>query len=145
MICFAFFLFGLNAEEVYQLKSEGYRPWEYVQNNESLKEVLDFIEQGYFSHGDRHLFHPLIDQLRSHDPFMVLADYQSYVDCQAQVSQAYLAPEQWTRMSILNTARMGKFSSDRAIREYCENIWKVQPVPIDMDAYSFDAGRCQIV
>jgi glycogen phosphorylase len=139
-----FFLFGLNAEEVYQLKSEGYRPWDYVQNNESLKEVLDFIEQGYFSHGDRYLFQPLIDQLKSHDPFMVLADYQSYVDCQDQVSQAYLAPEQWTRMSILNTARMGKFSSDRSIREYCENIWQVQPVPIDMDAYSFDAGSCQI-
>jgi glycogen phosphorylase len=140
-----FFLFGLNAEEVVRLKAEGYRPWEYIQNQELLKTVFDFIEQGYFSHGDRDLFHPLIEQLKSHDPFLVLADYQSYIDCQDQVSQAFLMPEQWTQMSILNTARMGKFSSDRAIREYCENIWQVHPVTIDLDRYAFDAGSCQLV
>jgi glycogen phosphorylase len=140
-----FFLFGLSAEEVAQKKAAGYCPWEFVQNHELLRSVLDFIEQGYFSHGDRQLFYPLIEQLRTHDPFMVLADYQSYIDCQAQVSQAYLASEQWTRMSILNTARMGKFSSDRAIREYCDRIWQVRPVAIDLEAYKFEAGSCQIV
>jgi glycogen phosphorylase len=75
---------------------------------------------------------------------MVLADFQSYVDCQAQISQAYLAPEQWARRSILNTARMGKFSSDRAIRDYCRDIWQVKPVAIDLDTYRFDAGSCQL-
>jgi glycogen phosphorylase len=140
-----FFLFGLNAEEVAQKKAAGYRPWELVQNHELLRSVLDFIEQGYFSHGDRQLFQPLIAQLRTDDPFMVLADYQSYIDCQAQVSQAYLEPELWTRKSILNTTGMGKFSSDRAIREYCDRIWHVRPVAIDLEAYRFDAGSCQIV
>jgi glycogen phosphorylase len=140
-----FFLFGLSAEEVVRKKMEGYRPWEYVQNHELLQSVLDFIKQGYFSHGDRQLFHPFIDHLCTDDPFMVLADYQSYMDCQAQVSQAYLASEQWTRMSILNTARMGKFSSDRAIREYCDRIWQMRPVTVDLEAYRFDAGSCQIV
>jgi glycogen phosphorylase len=74
----------------------------------------------------------------------VLADYQAYVDCQEQVSLAYSDSEQWTRMSILNTARMGKFSSDRAIQEYGEKIWQVQPIEIDTNAYHFDAGSCQI-
>jgi glycogen phosphorylase len=139
-----FFLFGLSTAEVGQLKVAGYRPWEYEQANESLKAVLEFIDQGYFSHGDRELFRPLTDQLRSRDPFMVLADFQSYVNCQDQVAQAYLEPTSWTRRSILNTARMGKFSSDRAIREYCKDIWQVHPVSIDLDAYRFDAGSCQL-
>jgi glycogen phosphorylase len=139
-----FFLFGLNTTEVGQLKAAGYRPWEYVQANESLKAVLDFIDQGYFSHGDRELFRALTDQLRSADPFMVLADFQSYVDCQDQVAQVYRAPDQWTKRSILNTARMGRFSSDRAIREYCKDIWQVHPVSIDLDAYQFDAGSCKL-
>jgi glycogen phosphorylase len=139
-----FFLFGLNAEEVYSLKAQGYRPWDYYQSNEMLKTVLDFMGDGYFSHGDRDLFRPLIDKLRSDDPFMVLADYQSYIDCQDRVAQVYRDPDQWSRKSILNTARMGKFSSDRAIREYCRDIWQVKPIPIDLTAYPFDAGSCQI-
>lgn len=139
-----FFLFGLNAEEVSGLKTQGYRPWDYYQSNDLLEMVLDFIADGYFSHGDRDLFRPLIDKLRSDDPFMVLADYQSYIDCQDRVAQVYRDPEQWSRKSILNTARMGKFSSDRAVREYCENIWNIKPVPIDLTAYPFDAGSCQI-
>lgn len=139
-----FFLFGLSAEEVYRLKVQGYRPWDYYQSNDMLKTLMDFISDGYFSHGDRDLFRPLIDKLRSDDPFMVLADYQSYIDCQDRVAQVYRDPDQWSRKSILNTARMGKFSSDRAIREYCRDIWKVKPVPIDLTAYPFDAGSCQI-
>ncbi|MGB8700417.1 MAG: glycogen/starch/alpha-glucan phosphorylase [Thermosynechococcaceae cyanobacterium] len=99
---------------------------------------------GYFSHGDRNLFRSIIDSLKSHDPFMVLADYQSCVDCQETVAQAYLDPERWTRMSILNTAQMGNIFLDRAIREYCGEIWQVCPVPIDLDAYTFDAGSCDI-
>jgi starch phosphorylase len=121
-----FFLFGLTAEEVQRLKSRGYRPEEYVQRNEALREVLDLIRSGFFSRGDRELFRPLVDSLIYDDQYLLLADYQSYVDCQDEVGRVFLDPERWTRMSILNTARMGKFSSDRSIREYNEKIWKVK-------------------
>ncbi len=139
-----FFLFGLSTEEVNTLKVNGYRPWDVYQSNDMLKTVVDFIAEGYFSHGDRDLFRPLVDKLRSDDPFMVLADYQSYLDCQDRVTQVYRDPEQWSRRSILNTARIGKFSSDRAIQEYCRDIWKIQPAPVDLNAYPFDAGSCEI-
>jgi starch phosphorylase len=83
---------------------------------------------GHFSRGDAELFRPLVDNLLDHDPFMLLADYQSYIDCQDRVSSAYRDQENWTRMSVLNVARVGKFSSDRSIREYCDNVWKIRPV-----------------
>jgi glycogen phosphorylase len=140
-----FFCFGLTSEEVNQLKVQGYHPWEYYQQNEQLKMVLDFIADGFFSHGDRELFKPLIDRLLTDDPFMVLADYQAYLDCQHQVSLAYTNREEWTKMSILNTARVGKFSSDRAIQDYCQTIWNMHPVPIEMDPYQFNSGSCQIL
>ena len=131
-----FFLFGLKTEEVYALKARGYNPWDYYNGNETLRAVLDLVASGHFSHGDTHLFRPLLDNLLYSDPFLLLADYQSYIDSQDQVSQAYRDQEHWTRMSILNVARMGKFSSDRAIRQYCEDIWKVQPVKVAIDSYS---------
>ena len=121
-----FFLFGLTAEEVYRLKSGGYRPEDYYNRNEALREVLDLIRSGFFSHGDRDLFKPLVDSLMFDDQYLLLADYQSYLDCQDAVGRAFLDQARWTRMSILNTARMGKFSSDRSIREYNEKIWKVK-------------------
>ncbi len=127
-----FFLFGLTAEEVGALSTRGYDPLEIYRSNLELREVLDLIQSGYFSRGDTELFRPLVDSLLYGDPYMLLADYQAYVDCQAQVGQAYRDPEHWTRMSILNVARMGKFSSDRTIREYCADIWRVQPVKIDL-------------
>jgi starch phosphorylase len=89
---------------------------------------IDQIGSGYFSRGDAGLFKPLVDSLLGHDDYMLFADYQSYVDCQDRVGEVYLDQERWTRMSIINVARMGKFSSDRAIREYCDKIWKVKPV-----------------
>jgi starch phosphorylase len=131
-----FFLFGLKTEEVYALKAQGYNPWDYYNGNDTLRAVLDLVASGHFSHGDTNLFRPLVDNLLYSDPFLLLADYQSYIDCQDQVSQAYRDQEHWTRMSILNVARMGKFSSDRAIRQYCEDIWKVQPVPVTVESYS---------
>jgi starch phosphorylase len=127
-----FFLFGLSAPEVYSLKTQGYRPMDYYNANRGLRDVIDLIRSGFFSRGDAELFRPLIDGLLHHDPYLLLADFQSYIDCQAQVSEAYGQPERWTRMSILNTARSGKFSSDRTIREYCADIWRVKPVPIDL-------------
>ena len=128
-----FFLFGLTVEEVYNLKSSGYNPRDYYESNEELREAIDLISSGFFSGGDSNLFKPLVDNLLHHDEYLVLADYQSYIDCQEQVSQAYRDQQEWTRMSILNVARMGKFSSDRSMREYSEKIWKVEPTPVRLD------------
>jgi starch phosphorylase len=127
-----FFLFGLSTEEVFAAKARGYHPLEYYNGNQALKDVIDLIRSGFFSRGDAELFRPLIDGLMYHDPYMLLADFQSYVDCQEKVAAAYRDPEHWTRMSILNTARSGKFSSDRTIREYCRDIWHAQSVPISL-------------
>ncbi|WP_267384356.1 glycogen/starch/alpha-glucan phosphorylase [Cyanobacterium sp. uoEpiScrs1] len=131
-----FFLFGLTAEEVYELKANGYNPMDYYHNNEELQGVIDRIASGYFSHGNGELFHPIVGPLMSHDPYMLMADYQSYIDAQEAVSHAYRDYEKWTDMSILNSARMGKFSSDRTIREYCREIWDVNPVTINIEDYN---------
>lgn len=127
-----FFLFGLTAAEVQTLKAQGYNPMDVYHSNPELKAVIDLIADGYFSRGDRELFRPLVNTLLHGDPYLLLADFQSFVDCQSQVSQAYLDQEHWTRMSILNVARSGKFSSDRTIKEYCQDIWQVKPVKIDL-------------
>jgi len=125
-----FFLFGLTAEEVHDLRMKGYSPRGYYEANPNLREAVDQIGSGHFSGGDAELFRPLVDNLLDHDPFLLLADYQSYIDCQDRVSSAYRDQDGWVRMSVLNVARMGKFSSDRSIREYCENIWKIKPVKV---------------
>lgn len=133
-----FFLFGLTAEEVHYLKTTDYNPMDYYNNNPRLKAVIDAIANGHFSHGDRELFKPIVNSLLYDDPYVLLADYQSYVDCQDEVSQAYTDQTNWTKMSILNSARMGKFSSDRTIKEYCEEIWHLQPVKIELDEVAPD-------
>ncbi len=125
-----FFLFGLNAEQVQDLKSRGYRPREYYDRSFELRVVLDFIASGALAGGDPGLFQPLVDNLLRDDPFLVLADYEAYVECQAQVSALWKDPSAWTRKSILNVARMGKFSSDRSIRDYCNLVWRVKPVSV---------------
>ncbi len=127
-----FFLFGLTAEEVERKKAEGYHPREYYESNPKLREILDAVASGEFSHGDRALFDPLVQSLLSQDEYMLFADYQSYIDCQDSVGLAYRDIDHWTRMSILNVARIGKFSSDRAIRDYCSEIWKTWPVKIEV-------------
>ena len=123
-----FFLFGLTAEQVEERLAQGYRPVEELQRCPALRQSVEAIQEGLFSKGDRTLFQPLIDNLLHHDPFLVLADFASYAEAQKQARQAYADEERWTRMSILNVARMGWFSSDRSIREYCEQIWKVGPI-----------------
>ena len=125
-----FFLFGLNADEVEQVKREGYRPAAYAEGNAELREALELVSSGHFSRGDRELFRPLGENLLYWDPFLVLADYADYVASQERVDATWVDAQRWTQMSILNTARAGKFSSDRAIREYCDRIWKVRAVPI---------------
>ena len=125
-----FFLFGLTVEQIRELKLRGYRPSEVPKNNPSLKEILDFIGSGALAGGDRNLFHPLLDRLLYEDPFFVLADYQAYADCQERVSVLWRDQRAWTHKAILNVARMGKFSSGRSIRDYCEQVWRVKPVKV---------------
>jgi glycogen phosphorylase len=130
-----FFLFGLTAQEVQDTKANGYRPWDYYSSNPELREVIDLLSSGHFSRGDGSLFQPIVNSLLTRDDYMLLADFESYIDCQQRVGNAFADRKVWTDMSILNVARMGKFSSDRAIREYCRDIWKVEPVEIAMDEY----------
>jgi starch phosphorylase len=122
-----FFLFGLTAEQVEALKSRGYRPHDYYERNTALRDVLDFIASGALAGGDANRFRPLVDNLLGHDPFLVLADYQAYIESQEKVSALWRDPQAWTRQSILNAARMGKFSSDRSIRDYCAQVWNIKP------------------
>jgi starch phosphorylase len=123
-----FFLFGLTAEEVMDRKRRGYRPRDIYDANPELREAIDVIGSGAFSNGDRELFRPLVESLLTRDDYMLLADYQGYVDCQERVDEAYRDRQHWTRMSILNCARVGRFSSDRSIREYCRHIWNINPI-----------------
>jgi starch phosphorylase len=127
-----FFLFGKTVEEVEALWAAGYRPLELYHSNARLRAALDLIGSGHFSHGDTGLFRPILDNLIHHDPYLLLADFDSYVECQQRVDAAYRDPEHWTRMSILNSARSGEFSSDRTIAEYAADIWRVKPVPITL-------------
>ena len=123
-----FFLFGLTTDQVVQLWRDGYDPRRYYDSNQELREALDLIDSGFFTNGDRTVFRPLVESLLRRDDYMLLADYQSYVDCQERVCDAYRDRTGWTRMSILNTARVGRFSSDRSIRDYCRDIWDVRPM-----------------
>lgn len=130
------FIFGLTAPEVAHLKASGYNPMDYYHGNSALKEVIDQIASGYFCPKHPDLFKPLIDSLLYNDQYLLFADYQAYVDCHKKVAQAYADQDHWTRMSILNTARMAKFSSDRTIQEYCDEIWKVKPVSVELPEYT---------
>ena len=128
-----FYLFGMTVDEVEALWAQGYRPAACIERDSELAEVLELIADGTFTHGDTEVLRPVLDNLVHDDPFLVLADYRSYVDCQARVSTAWRDPDTWSHMSILNTARSGKFSSDRAIAEYCDEIWKVPPMSVQLD------------
>ena len=125
-----FFLFGLTTGEVRERRESGYVPRQVIEADPELQHALDLIDSGLFSHGDRQLFAPLTAKLREQDPYLVCADYRAYMDCQEKVDARYRDQEGWTRMSILNVARIGRFSSDRAIQEYAGNIWRVQPVSV---------------
>ena len=126
-----FFLFGLTAQEAMDLKARGYSPQVYVLGNPELKQAIDQIAGGYFSRGDQELFRPLVDNLLRRDPYLVTVDYAAFITRQAEVDRAYRDVDGWTRKSILNTARCGFFSSDRAVQQYCADIWKVKPLPVN--------------
>jgi glycogen phosphorylase len=123
-----FFLFGLTADEVGKLKAGGYRPRSVYEADPELRDALDMISDGHFSGGDRDLFRPLVESLLVRDDYMLLADYESYVECQDRVGEAYRDRTSWARMSIVNGASAGRFSSDRSVREYCRDIWNVTPL-----------------
>lgn len=127
-----FFLFGLTAEQVYSIKANGYNSMHYYQTNAELRGVIERIAQGDFSHGDTGMFKPLVDSLMHDDPYMLFADFAAYIECQEKVSEAYKDKDKWTRMSILNAARVGKFSSDRTIAEYVNEIWDAKAVPVSL-------------
>ncbi len=113
------------------LKEKGYNPLDYYHGNAELRAALDRIASGHFSGGDHQLFKPLLDSLVQRDEYLLLADYESYIQCQDRAAQAYQDQETWTRMAILNVARCGFFSSDRTMRQYCEDIWDVEPVKFE--------------
>jgi starch phosphorylase len=123
-----FFLFGMTAQQVQELWRKGYRPRDYYEQNAELKGVLDLVNSGFFEPDHPELFRPLVQSLLDQDPYVLLADYQSYSDCQLRVSEAFLDPDRWARMAILNIAKMGKFSSDRTIQQYADEIWRAKPV-----------------
>ena len=125
-----FFLFGLTADEVFALKEKGYNPRDYYNGNNELKAVIDSIADGQFSNGDTELFKPILDSLLIWDEYLVLVDYVSYIEIQERAEKVYQDKDQWTRRSILNMAHCGFFSSDRSMRQYCEEIWKVKPVEV---------------
>jgi starch phosphorylase len=136
-----FFLFGATAAEIRQLKTGGYHPEVCFNQDEELHQVIDALRSGVFSNGDTELFRPLVDSLLLHDEYMLLHDYRSYLTCQERVSRHYADRDAWLRSSILNTARIGKFSSDRAIRQYCEEVWKVKPVSTKSGARKNTCGK----
>lgn len=122
-----FFLFGLTAEEIIAIKNS-YEPYKFYERNSELRQAINQLLEGYFSPENPSLFVPIVRSLLDEDRFFVLADYESYIKCQENISKDYLDKEKWTKMAILNIARSGKFSSDRAIKEYAEKIWGIQPV-----------------
>ncbi len=127
-----FFIFGLTTEKIGSLRISGYNPREYYEGNPYLKEVIDLISNGYFSPDEPSLFKPLVDSLlNGGDPYLLLADFADYLRCQEEVVKTYLNKSKWTRMSILNVAHMGKFSSDRTIQEYAREIWDIKPVLVE--------------
>jgi starch phosphorylase len=126
-----FFLFGKTVEQVAEARAAGYQPRALYEGDEDLRHAIDLIDSGFFSHGDRGLFRPLVDNLLNLDPYMVCADFRAYLDCQTRAGVVCEDREEWSRRSILNVARCGRFSSDRAVREYADDIWKVTRLPLE--------------
>ena len=126
------FIFGNTVEQVQSLKANGYNPYDYYNHNEELKAVIDWLRSDYFTPGEHNAFAPLCHSLlEKGDPYLCLADYDDYVKTQEAVDTAFSDQERWAKMAILNTAHMGKFSSDRTISQYAEHIWKLKPVKVE--------------
>jgi starch phosphorylase len=137
----SFFLFGLTAHAAQELRQTGYDPMAFIQRSESLQRTLQMLEQGFFSPDEPGRYRGLVEGLRRHDPYMLCADFQEYEACHARVAEAYLDEARWGRMVVHNLAGVGKFSSDGTIRRYADEIWKVRPVPIELDEAELTAIR----
>ncbi|MFO8027012.1 MAG: glycogen/starch/alpha-glucan phosphorylase [Opitutales bacterium] len=125
------FIFGKTVEEVEATRVQGYNPYDHYNSNWELKSVIDWLQSDYFTPGEEHAFEPLTSSLlQGGDPYLVLADYADYIRAQEEVDQAFRDKQRWARMAIMNTARVGKFSSDRTISQYAEQIWKLKPVKV---------------
>jgi starch phosphorylase len=125
------FIFGLLADEVVKLKSNGYNPREYYEKNAELKQVVDMIATNFFNPKEFGIFDDMVRGLMNVDYYLLFADYQSYIDAQDKVAELYQKKEAWTKKSIYNVARVAKFSSDRSVKEYADKIWKVKPVKVN--------------
>jgi starch phosphorylase len=123
------FIFGLTTGDIERLNGSGYQPRRLYENNATLRRVIDMIANGYFSPEEPDRYRAITDSLLNVDHFKILADFQAYLDISDQADQIYLDPDRWNRMAVLNTARMGYFSSDRTIQEYARKVWDVKPVP----------------
>jgi starch phosphorylase len=124
------FIFGLTADEIINMRKEGYTPIRYYENNSELREVIDMIRADYFNKSEPGIFEPIVNELLYRDYYFVMHDFESYLVAQKRAELAYMNTEMWTKMSIINSSRMGRFSSDRAIREYNRDIWKVNKLTI---------------
>ncbi len=123
------FIFGLTTEGVSNLQQHGYNPWDYYHTNPELRQALDMISSGHFSPEEPQRFHSIVNELtHGGDRFLLLADYLAYIHCQKKVDALYKTPDEWARKAVINVAHMGKFSSDRSIREYAEKIWQVKAI-----------------
>jgi starch phosphorylase len=136
-----FFLFGLDAAAVAEVKRQGYHPAHYIEKSERLHAALHLIRTGFFSPDEKSRFETVVNGLWTTDPYLVCADFESYWECHERVDAAYRDPDGWTRMVVSNLANMGRFSSDRTIRQYAEEIWDVKALRIAMNGSDpFDFG-----
>jgi starch phosphorylase len=131
-----FYLFGLNTAEVSALRASGYRPGDFIAASPALTQVLELIEAGFFSLGDRDRYKPILENLKFHDPFMVCADFEAYVAAEARAATAYLSPREWSRRALFNIMGASRFSSDNTIRQYASEIWGIRPVKTDLSLVS---------
>jgi len=127
-----FFLFGLDADEVVHLRASGYDPRAYIERSPALGEALALIESGFFSFGEPERFEPILDSLRTYDPYLVCADFDAYVATEARAAELYRDPIEWSRRALYNIAGASRFSSDETIRQYAAEIWGLQPVSVEL-------------
>ncbi|HEY3250371.1 MAG TPA: glycogen/starch/alpha-glucan phosphorylase, partial [Ignavibacteria bacterium] len=120
------FIFGLTAEEIMQKRAEGYSPVFYYEDSRRLREVIDMLKSNFFNKSEPGIFEPIVNELMYRDYYFVMADFEPYVKAQHEAEEAYIKTDIWSRKSIINVARMEKFSSDRAIREYARDIWDIE-------------------
>ena len=127
------FIFGLLSDEVMKIKNNGYDPREYYEKDAELRRVIDMLASDYFNRKEPGIFKSIVESLLNVDYYCLLPDYHSYIETQDKVSKLYIDLDKWTQKSILNVARIGKFSSDRSVQEYAKNIWKVKPIKVKIE------------